>query len=326
MEDRPIPEPGPNEVQIKVKKTAICGTDLHIYYWNDWAKKTVLPGTIIGHEFVGEITRIGSHVSGFSVGDRVSGEGHLVCEYCRNCRAGRRHLCRHVQGIGYDCDGAFAEYLVLPAGNVFRLPAGISDDQAAILDPLGNATHTALSYNLVGEDVLITGAGPTGLMACAIARQVGARHIVITDVNPRRLEIAKEMGATLAIDTRQVSLAEAMDQLGMTEGFDVGMEMSGNATAFREMLSHLNYGGKIAMLGLFSEEAAVDWTQIVLRGQQIKGIYGREMYETWYKMAVLLQSGLNIDPVITNRFPIDEFAEAFEIAHGGETGKVILQW
>jgi threonine 3-dehydrogenase len=326
MEEIPEPSVGHNDVLIRVRKTAICGTDLHIYNWDSWAQKTIPVPMAVGHEFCGEIVEIGGEVSGFKTGDRVSGEGHITCGYCRNCRAGRRHLCRNTVGVGVNRPGCFAEYLSIPAANAFKLTAAITDDIAAILDPFGNATHTALSFDLVGEDVLITGAGPIGIMAVAIARFVGARHVVITDVNDYRLQLARQMGASLALNVKRDSLEQAMGQLGMEEGFDVGFEMSGNPAALREMLATMVHGGSVALLGIPSGETAIDWNQIIFKGLVIKGIYGREMFETWYKMASMLQSGLNISPVITHHLPASEFRQAFETLNGGQSGKIILDW
>lgn len=320
------PQLGHNDVLIKISKTAICGTDIHIYNWDAWARQTIPVPMQVGHEFVGEIVETGSEVDGYRAGDRVSGEGHITCGYCRNCRAGRRHLCRNSKGVGVDRPGCFAEFLCIPAQNVFKLPDSIGDDIASILDPLGNATHTALSFDLVGEDVLITGAGPIGIMATAIARHAGARHVVITDVNDYRLELAGKMGASVAHNVANGSLDEVMDALGMTEGFDVGLEMSGNPMALRDLLRTMHHGGKVALLGLPPEETAVDWQQIIFKGLEIKGIYGREMFETWYKMTSMLQSGLDISPVITHHFPLSEFQQGFDIMRSGQSGKVILDW
>ena len=326
MTDMPEPMMGPNDVLIKIKKTAICGTDMHIYNWDEWAQKTVPVPMQVGHEFSGEIVAIGSEVKGFKIGDRVSGEGHLTCGHCRNCRAGRRHLCRNTVGVGVNRPGCFAEYLSIPALNVFLLPDDISDELAAILDPFGNATHTALSFDLVGEDVLITGAGPIGTMAVAIARHVGARHIVITDVNEYRLDLARQMGATRAVNVQKQSLQSVMDELGFKEGFDVGLEVSGNGAAFNEMLEKICNGGKIALLGIPPSKIAIDWNLVIFKMLTIKGIYGREIFETWYKMASMLQSGLNIAPIITHRFPVAEFQKAFDVMGSGQSGKVILDW
>lgn len=326
MEEQPVPEIGPNDLLIEITKTAICGTDIHIYNWDEWSQKTIPVPMVVGHEFVGRVAKVGSHVSGFSVGDRVSGEGHITCGYCRNCRAGKRHLCRNTVGVGVNRPGAFAQYLAIPAVNAFKLPDAIPDEIAAFLDPLGNATHTALSFDLVGEDVLITGAGPIGIMAVAIARHVGARHVVITDVNPYRLELARKMGATRAVDVRSEDLRDVQKQLGMTEGFDVGLEMSGNAAAFRDMIANMNHGGRIAMLGIPPSDVAIDWNQVIFKGLVLKGIYGREMFETWYKMVSMLQSGLDVSPVLTHRFPIDEYQRAFDVMRSGQSGKVVLDW
>jgi threonine 3-dehydrogenase len=326
LENVPEPKVGHNDVMIRIRKTAICGTDIHIYTWDSWAQKTIPVPMAVGHEYSGEIVEIGSEVQGFSVGDRVSGEGHITCGYCRNCRAGRRHLCRNTTGVGVNRPGSFAEYLVIPAFNAFKLPASISDEVASILDPLGNATHTALSFNLVGEDVLITGAGPIGIMATAIARFVGARHIVVTDVNDFRLGLARKMGATRAINVTRESLDQTMKDLGMQEGFDVGLEMSGNPAAFRDLLRTMHHGGSVALLGIPPEDTAIDWNQVIFKGLVIKGVYGREMFETWYKMAAMLQSGLDVSPIITHRLPLAEFREGFEIMKSGQSGKVILDW
>ena len=326
MEDIAVPEVGHNDVLIKVKRTAICGTDIHIFKWDDWAQKTIPIPMAVGHEFSGEIVDMGIEVRGFSVGDRVSAEGHITCGHCRNCRAGRRHLCMNAIGVGVSRPGAFAEYLSVPAFNVFKLPDQITDDMASILDPLGNATHTALSFDLVGEDVLITGAGPIGVMAVAIARFAGARHVVITDVNDYRLELARKMGASRALNVTRETIDDTMRDLGMEEGFDVGMEMSGNPQAFRDMLRTMHHGGKIAMLGIPPGEMAINWNDVIFKGLFIKGIYGREMFETWYKMSSMLQSGLNMAPIITHHFDIEEFQPAFELMESGQTGKVILRW
>ncbi len=320
------PAPGPNDVLIQIKKTAICGTDVHIYKWNEWAQKTIPVPMVVGHEYSGVVVGMGSEVRGFEFGDRVSGEGHITCGHCRNCRAGRVHLCRNTFGVGVNRPGAFAEYLVIPAYNAFKLASTISDSVAAIFDPFGNAVHTALSFDMVGEDVLITGAGPIGIMAAAVAKHVGARHIVITDVNDYRLDLAKKMGATRTVNIGKEKLADVMTSLGMTEGFDVGLEMSGNPSAFRNMLETMNHGGKIALLGLPPSDMAIDWNFVIFKGLVIKGIYGREMFETWYKMASLIQSGLDLTPVITHEMPIDKYAEGFEIMCSGQSGKVILDW
>jgi len=320
------PKVGHNDVLIRIRKTAICGTDIHIYNWDHWAQKTIPVPMQVGHEYVGEIVEIGGEVQGFKVGDRVSGEGHITCGYCRNCRAGRRHLCRNTVGVGVNRPGCFAEYLVIPAFNAFKLPDSITDEVAAILDPFGNATHTALSFSLVGEDVLITGAGPIGIMATAIARHVGARHVVVTDVNDYRLGLARKMGASKAINVSHQSLDEAMRELGMVEGFDVGLEMSGNPAAFRDLLRTMHHGGGVALLGIPPDNTAIDWNDVIFKGLVLKGIYGREMFETWYKMAAMLQSGLDITPIITHRLPVAEYHAGFEIMRSGQSGKVILDW
>lgn len=326
MDDLPVPTIGHNDVLIRIKRTAICGTDIHIYQWDDWASNTIPVPMAVGHEFSGEIVDCGAEVRGFEPGDRVSAEGHITCGTCRNCRAGRRHLCQNTTGIGVNRAGAFAEYLSVPAFNVFKLPDAISDDMAAILDPLGNATHTALSFDLVGEDVLITGAGPIGIMAVAIARYAGARHVVITDINDYRLSLAKKMGASVALNVSRDSIADTMQQLGMEEGFDVGMEMSGNPQAFRDLLKSMHHGGKVALLGIPPGDTAIDWNEVIFKGLVLKGIYGREMFETWYKMSSMLQSGLDIEPIITHHFPVDDYLPAFELMESGKTGKVILNW
>jgi threonine 3-dehydrogenase len=326
MQDQPVPEVGPNDVKIKIRKTAICGTDIHIFNWDAWSQATIPVPMTVGHEYVGEIVEVGSHVRGFSVGDRVSGEGHLTCGYCRNCRAGRRHLCRNTIGVGVNRTGAFAEFLVIPAVNAFKLPPSIPDEIAAFLDPLGNAVHTALSFDLVGEDVLITGAGPIGCMAVAICKHVGARHVVITDVNDYRLDLAKKLGATRALNVKRDKLEDAMKSLGMTEGFDVGLEMSGNGEAFRSMLRTMNHGGRVAILGIPPSETAIDWNDVIFKGLVLKGIYGREMFETWYKMVSMLESGLDIAPVLTHRYHVDDYEEAFEVMRSGKSGKVVLDW
>src|ERR1043165_4658010 len=315
-----------NDVLIRVLKTGICGTDVHIYKWDDWAQKTIPAPMAIGHEFVGKIEQVGSNVADFFPGDIVSGEGHVVCGRCRNCFAGRRHLCAHTQGVGVNRPGAFAEYIALPMTNIWRHHEGVDLEVAAIFDPFGNAVHTALSFPVLGEGVLITGAGPIGIMAAAVARHAGARYVVITDVNPARLELARKMGVTLAVDVREQKLDDIQQQLGMTEVFDVGLEMSGNPSAFRDMLANMSHGAKIAMLGIPSGEMAIDWRSVIFNMFTIKGIYGREMYETWYKMTVMLQSGLDIRPVITHRFPFTAYEEAFAIMASGNSGKVILDW
>ena len=326
MQDVPLPVVGHNDVLIKIKKSAICGTDIHIYNWDEWSQKTVPVPMTVGHEFTGEVAEIGSAVSGFTKGERVSAEGHLTCGHCRNCRAGKRHLCRNTVGIGVHRAGCFAEYVAMPAVNVFRVPEEIPDEIAAFFDPLGNAVHTALSFDLVGEDVLITGAGPIGVMAAGIAKHVGARHVVVTDVNEYRLALARKMGATRAVNVRSSSIADTMKELGMTEGFDVGMEMSGNGEAFRGMLQAMNNGGRVAILGIPPSEVSIDWSQVIFKGLVLKGVYGREMFETWYKMTSMLQSGLDVSPVLTHRFPAKDFEKAFETMRSGQSGKVVLEW
>lgn len=326
LEEVPEPTIGLNDVLIKIDRTGICGTDLHIYKWDKWAQKTIPVPMVVGHEFVGEIVEVGSNVVDFHAGDIVSGEGHVVCGRCRNCLAGRRHLCAVTKGVGVNRPGAFAEYLSLPMTNVWHHAHDIDRDVASIFDPFGNAVHTALSFPVLGEDVLITGAGPIGLMACAVVRHAGARYVVVTDVNPYRLELAKQMGATLAVDVRTENLADVQKKLDMHEGFDVGLEMSGNAAAFQSMLDNMCHGGKIAMLGIPPEPIAIDWNTVVFNMLTIKGIYGREMYETWYKMTVMLQSGLDIQPVITHRYHCTEFEKGFEVMKSGDSGKVILDW
>jgi threonine 3-dehydrogenase len=326
LEEVPVPRLGINDVLIRVLRTGICGTDVHIYKWDEWAQHTIPVPMVIGHEFVGKVVEVGSNVADFYPGEIVSGEGHVVCGRCRNCFAGRRHLCAHSLGVGVNRPGAFAEYIVLPMTNIWRHHEGVSLDVAAIFDPFGNAVHTALSFPVLGEDVLITGAGPIGIMAAAVSRHAGARFVVITDLNPHRLELAKKMGVTLAVNIKEQSLPEVQKQLGMTEGFDVGLEMSGNQSAFRDMLANMSHGARIAMLGIPSGEMAIDWKTVIFNMLTIKGIYGREMYETWYKMTVMLQSGLNIEPVITHRFPYTEFEKGFEVMSSGNSGKVILNW
>jgi len=326
MEQVPLPEIGPTDVLIKIRKTAICGTDVHIYNWDDWSQKTIPVPMTIGHEYVGEIVEVGEEVEDFAPGDRVSGEGHIVCGHCRNCRAGREHLCRKTVGVGVNRPGAFAEYLAIPAHNAYKLPADLPDDIAAILDPFGNAAHTALSFDLVGEDVLITGAGPIGIMAGAIAKKIGARHIVITDINPYRLELARKLGIHHAVNAAESDLASVMDELAMREGFDVGLEMSGSPRALGDMLKVMMHGGKVALLGIPPAEASLDLTQVVFKGLTLKGIYGREMFETWYKMIALIQEGLDLSPILTHHFPVDRYREGFEVMVSGESGKVVLDW
>jgi len=326
LEDIPVPEIGPNDILVKVSKTAICGTDIHIYNWDDWAQQTIPVPMTVGHEFSGEITEMGSEVRGLALGQRVSAEGHITCGHCRNCRAGKRHLCRNTQGIGVNRPGSFAEYVAVPAVNICPLPDNISDDMAAVLDPLGNAAHTVLEFDLVGEDVLITGAGPIGIMAVAIARHVGARNIVITDVNDYRLGIAKQLGATRAVNVSRNSLKDVIKDLKMTEGFDVGLEMSGMPSAFADMLDTINHGGKIALLGILPDATGIDWTQVIFKGLEIHGIYGRKMFETWYKMIALLEGGLDIRPILTHSFAVDDFQQGFDVMLSGQSGKVILDW
>ena len=326
LEEVPVPTIGINDVLIKVDRTGICGTDVHIYKWDAWAQKTIPVPMVVGHEFVGEIVEVGSNVADYMPGEIVSGEGHVVCGRCRNCFAGRRHLCAHTKGVGVNRPGAFAEYISLPMTNIWHHDDSINRDIASIFDPFGNAVHTALTYPVLGEDVLITGAGPIGVMAAAVVRHAGARHVVVTDVNPYRLELARKMGATVALDVREKSIADIQKELGMTEGFDVGLEMSGNPQAFRDMLDNICHGGKIAMLGIPDQDIAIDWNIVVFNMLTIKGIYGREMYETWYKMTVMLQSGLDISPIITHRFHASEFEAGFEVMLSGQSGKVILDW
>jgi len=326
LEDVPEPEIGINDVLIRVERTGICGTDLHIYKWDEWARKTIPVPMTVGHEFVGQIVQIGSNVKEFFPGQLVSGEGHVVCGHCRNCLAGRRHLCKDTKGIGVNRPGAFAEYLALPMTNVWVHTNDVDHDVAAIFDPFGNAVHTALSFPVLGEDVLITGAGPIGIMAAAIVRHAGARYVVITDVNEYRLDLARKMGVTRAVNPLSENLRDVQKKLGMQEGFDVGLEMSGNPAAFRDMLANMSHGARIAMLGIPEKEMAIDWNTVIFSMLTIKGIYGREMYETWYKMTVMLQSGLNIDPVITHRFHYTEFQKGFDVMLSGQSGKVILNW
>ncbi len=326
LEDVPEPEIGVNDVLIKVDRTGICGTDVHIYKWDEWARQTIPVPMVVGHEFVGEIVEVGSNISDFYPGAIVSGEGHVVCGRCRNCLAGRRHLCRETKGVGVNRPGAFAEYIALPMTNVWHHEDSIDRDVAAIFDPFGNAVHTALSFPVLGEDVLITGAGPIGCMAAAVVRHAGARHIVITDVNPYRLELARELGATLTLNVERSTIADAQKELGMREGFDVGFEMSGQPSAFREMLANMCHGGKIAMLGIPAKEMAIDWSTLILNMITVKGIYGREMYETWYKMTVMLQSKLDLRPIITHHFHYPEFEQGIDVMMDGQSGKVILNW
>ncbi len=326
MDEVPLPEVGPNDVLVKIRRTAICGTDVHIFNWDAWSQRTIPVLMTVGHEFVGEVAEIGGEVQGLKVGYRVSGEGHITCGHCRNCRAGRRHRCRNTVGVGVDRPGCFAEYLSIPAVNAFPMPDDIGDDIGSILDPLGNSTHTALSFDMVGEDVLITGAGPIGIMATTIARHVGARFVVVSDINDFRLDLAGRMGASRTINVGRGSLDQVMDELGMSEGFDVGLEMSGSPQAMGDMLRAMNHGGRVAILGIPPEATAIDWTQVIFKGLTLKGIYGREMFETWYKMTTMLQSGLDISPVITHRYAIGDFAQGFEVMCSGRSGKVVLDW
>ena len=326
LQDVPDPELGINDVLIKVDRTGICGTDLHIHSWDKWAERTIPVPMVVGHEFVGDVVAVGSNVTGFAPGDVVSGEGHLVCGRCRNCMAGRRHLCAHTQGVGVNRPGAFAEYLVLPMTNVWHHGNGIDRDVAAIFDPFGNAVHTALAFPVLGEDVLITGAGPIGIMAAAVVRHAGARHVVITDVNPHRLELARRMNVTRTVDVTREAVADVQRELGMEEGFDVGLEMSGSAEALRDMIANMAHGGRIALLGIPPDEFAIDWNHVVFNMLTIRGIYGREMYETWYAMTVMVQSGLDVSPVITHHFSYGEHEAAFAAAASGKAGKVILHW
>ena len=326
LADVPVPSIGINDVLIRVTHTGICGTDLHIYDWDDWAQATIPVPMTIGHEFVGEIVEVGSNVNDFRPGEVVSGEGHVVCGRCRNCLAGRRHLCAHTQGVGVNRPGAFAEYIALPMANIWRHNPNVNREVAAIFDPFGNAVHTALSFPVLGEDVLITGAGPIGIMAAAVAKHAGARYVVITDVNPNRLDLVRKMGVTLAVNPKETSLEDVQKQLGMQEGFDIGLEMSGNPSAFHDMIANTSHGAKIAMLGIPAKEMPIDWRKVIFNMITIKGIYGREMYETWYKMTVMLESGLDITPVITHRFPYQDFEQGFQAMRSGNSGKVILDW
>ncbi len=326
MERVPVPEPGPEDVLIKVRKSAICGTDVHIWKWDDWSAKTVPVPMVVGHEFCGEIVDCGAAARKYNIGQRVSGEGHLVCGTCRNCRAGRGHLCRNTLGVGVHRAGAFAEYLCIPESNVVPIPDDIPDEIAAVFDPFGNAVHTALSFDLVGEDVLVTGAGPIGIMGALVAQKVGARKVVITDISPYRIELAKRLGVQHVVDISNNTLHDVMDDIGMTEGFDVGLEMSGAAPAMRQMISRMNNGGKIALLGIAPTEFAVDWNEIIFKMLTVKGIYGREMYETWYKMIALVQSGLDISDLITHRISVDDFESGFAAMLSGNAGKVVMDW
>jgi threonine 3-dehydrogenase len=326
LQEVPVPAVGINDVLVRIHKTSICGTDLHIYHWDAWAAKTIPVPMVIGHEFVGRVAAVGSNVHDFKPGDLVSGEGHLVCGHCRNCLAGRRHLCAKTSGVGVNRAGAFSEYLAIPVTNVWYCDSSIPMDVLSCFDPLGNATYSALSFDVLGEDVLITGAGPIGCMAAAIVKHAGARYVVVTDINPYRLELAKKMGATLTLDARHETLQSAQKRLGMKEGFDVGLEMSGSPEALHAMLANMCHGGKVALLGILPAQTAIDWTLVIFNGLSLKGIYGREMYETWYKMTVMIQSGLDITPVITHRFHYTEYEKGFEVMRSGESGKVILSW
>jgi len=326
MEDVPRPVPGDRDVLIRIRKTSICGTDLHILKWDPWAEATIPVPMVVGHEFMGEIVEIGADVLGLEVGQRVSGEGHITCGHCRNCKGGRRHFCHNHVSVGVTRPGAFAEYLVIPAENVFPLPAHISDDVAAVLDPLGNATHTALAFDVIGEDVLVTGAGPIGMMATAIVRHIGARFVVVSDVNRYRLDLAARMGADRVIDVNSEEIAPVMGVLGMTEGFDVGLEMSGSERAFNQLLGVMNHGGNVAVLGIPPGKVTLDLDTVIFKGLTVEGIYGRRIFETWYKTAAMLQSGLDVSPVITHRFGVDDFEEAFDVVSSGQCGKVILNW
>jgi threonine 3-dehydrogenase len=325
MEEVPIPSPGTNEVLIKLEKTAICGTDLHIYLWDDWAQRTIKPGLVIGHEFVGRVKELGDGVTGYQVGDRVSAEGHIVCGHCRNCRAGHPHVCANTVGIGVNRNGAFAEYMVVPASNLWPIPAEIAPELAAFFDPFGNAAHCALQFDLVGEDVLITGAGPIGIIAAGICRHVGARHVVITDVNDYRLNLARNMGATRTINVKRESVADIVRELGI-DGFDIGLEMSGNAVAFNDLLHHMYHGGKVALLGLLPEGTGCDWDQIIFKGLELHGIYGRRMYETWYKMTQMVLTGFPLRRALTHHIPIENYEHGFELMRTGECGKVVCDW
>ena len=326
MENVPMPSTSTNEVLVKVEKTAICGTDVHIYNWDEWSQRTIHPPLVIGHEFVGEIVALGLGVHNYQIGDRVSAEGHITCGMCRNCRAGRRHLCTHTRGIGVNRDGAFAEYIAVPASNLWLIPDEIPSEIAACFDPLGNATHCALSFAMVGEDVLITGAGPIGIMAAGICRFIGARHVVVTDINDFRLELAGKMGATHLVNVARESLDDAMRAQNVHEGFDIGLEMSGNAEAFNDMLHHMYHGGRVALLGILPAKTLIDWDQVIFKGLHIKGIYGREMFETWYKMTQMVVGGLDLSPILTHRIAIDDYMVGFEAMNSGECGKVVCSW
>jgi len=326
METVPVPEVGPNDVLIRVKKSAICGTDVHIWNWDHWAQKTIPVPMVVGHEFVGEIAEIGSSVTKYKVGERVSGEGHIVCGKCRNCRAGRGHLCHYTKGVGVNRPGSFGEFVCIPEHNVVPIPDEVPDEVAAIFDPFGNAVHTALSFDLVGEDVLVTGAGPIGIMGAMVAKRSGARKVVITDINPLRLDLARKVGIDYVVDASKQDLAEVMTEIGMTEGFDVGLEMSGAPPAFRSMIDTMNNGGKIAILGIAPDGFGIDWNKVIFKMLTLKGIYGREMFETWYKMIAFVQGGLDLSPIITHRIRIDEFRDGFEAMRSGNSGKVVMDW
>lgn len=326
LEDVPEPEVGPSDVLIKINKTSICGTDVHIWKWDKWAQKTIPVGMTVGHEYSGTIAAIGSGVTDFEVGERVSGEGHIVCGHCRNCLAGRRHLCPNTMGVGVNRTGAFAEYLSIPARNAYKVDESISEDIISTFDPLGNAVHTALSWDMVAEDVLITGAGPIGCMAAAVAKFAGARHVVVTDVNPYRLDLATKLGATRVVDVSKESLSDVKKELGMNEGFDVGLEMSGHPSGLNDILTHSSNGAKVSLLGIFPDNVAIDWDKVIFKGLVLKGIYGREMFETWYKMTSMIRAGLDIAPVITHRYHYTDFAKGFETMLSGQSGKVVLNW
>ena len=326
MQDVPMPDVGPNDVRIKIKKTSICGTDVHIWKWDAWAARTIPVPMHVGHEFCGVVEAVGSGVTGIAEGELVSGEGHIVCNHCRNCLAGRRHLCPNTLGVGVNRPGAFAEYLSIPQQNVYKVDPAIPEDVISLFDPLGNAVHTALSWDLVAEDVLITGAGPIGCMAAAICRFAGARHVVVTDVNPYRLELAKKLGATRVIDVSKESLSDVKGELGMKEGFDIGLEMSGHPSGLNDILEHSSNGARVSLLGIFPEKVAIDWDKVIFKGLILKGIYGREMFETWYKMGSMVRAGLDVSPIITHRFPVDQFKDGFETMLSGQSGKVVLNW
>lgn len=326
LQDVPMPDVGPNDVRIKIKKTSICGTDVHIWKWDAWAERTIPVPMHVGHEFCGVVEAVGSGVTGITPGELVSGEGHIVCNHCRNCLAGRRHLCPNTLGVGVNRPGAFAEYLSIPQQNVYKVDPSIPEDIISLFDPLGNAVHTALSWDLVAEDVLITGAGPIGCMAAAICRFAGARHVVVTDVNPYRLDLAKKLGATRAVDVSRESLTDVTRELGMKEGFDIGLEMSGHPSGLNDILEHSSNGARVSLLGIFPEKVGIDWDKVIFKGLILKGIYGREMFETWYKMGSMVRAGLDVSPVITHRFPVEQFKDGFETMISGQSGKVVLDW